>query len=212
MLGIIVPYRDRETHLKLFVPYMHTYLDMQNIDHKIYIVEQADNKLFNRGKLLNIGYKLAQSECKYFAFHDIDMLPITADYSEPTEPTHLVCDASQFEGGIPYENYFGGVVLLNANDYEAINGFSNDYWGWGSEDDDLLLRLFAEDIKTIRRNGGVFKSLEHEYTIVPEASQKNYERLISKPNYKLDGLTTLEYELLHARQINERAIMYSVLI
>ena len=30
---------------------------IKDIDYEIFIVEQADDKPFNRGKLLNVGYK-----------------------------------------------------------------------------------------------------------------------------------------------------------
>ena len=44
-------------------------------------IEQADDKPFNRGKLLNVGYTLAcDNGCDYFVFHDVDMLPEDVDY------------------------------------------------------------------------------------------------------------------------------------
>jgi hypothetical protein len=56
-LAIIVPYRDREDHLKQFVPYMENYLleDLEGeADYRIFIINQDDDKPFNRAKLLNI--------------------------------------------------------------------------------------------------------------------------------------------------------------
>ncbi|MFP6745147.1 MAG: galactosyltransferase-related protein [Alphaproteobacteria bacterium] len=35
------------------------------------------------------------------------------------------------------ETFFGGVVMFRREDFEAVKGYSNDYWGWGAEDDDL---------------------------------------------------------------------------
>jgi hypothetical protein len=40
-----------------------------------------------------------------------------------------------------FQGYFGGASLLNTSTFQLVNGFSNQYWGWGGEDDDLLQRL-----------------------------------------------------------------------
>ena len=31
--------------------------------------------------------------------------------------------------------------MINSNIFKKVNGFSNNYWGWGLEDDDLTKRL-----------------------------------------------------------------------
>ena len=40
----------------------------------------------------------------------------------------------------PYSGYVGGVISFPPLSYEKINGFSNMYFGWGGEDDDLRYR------------------------------------------------------------------------
>ena len=67
-VAIIVPFRDlhieqkRSSHLSQFVPYMMKFLNSklnQKHEYKIYVIEQSvDNRKFNRGKLLNIGYDI----------------------------------------------------------------------------------------------------------------------------------------------------------
>jgi len=47
-LGVCVPYRNREAHLKEFIPRVGKYLDNQGIDYQMYFCHQVDDKLFNR--------------------------------------------------------------------------------------------------------------------------------------------------------------------
>lgn len=41
---------------------------------------------------------------------------------------------------LPYNQYFGGVSALSKEQFTKINGFPNNYWGWGGEDDDIYNR------------------------------------------------------------------------
>ena len=142
-LAIIVPYRDRQEHLDVFVPHMHEFLKDKGIDYTIFIAEQTDNRPFNYGKLCNVVTKEIGKSYTYFAFHDIDMLPMNdeCDYGYPDSPTHLANKVEAHDNKLPYPQYFGGVVLINREDFARANGYSNEYWGYGFEDLDLLYRL-----------------------------------------------------------------------
>jgi|TARA_R100000030_G_scaffold17197_3_gene11599 hypothetical protein len=147
-LGVIVPYRGRPTHLRKFTAKIKDYLGESNIPFHLIVVEQNDDLPFNRGKLLNIGYNEAlKKRCEYVVFHDVDMLPLRVDYSPSDVPLHL---ATVFKGGKQevFDTYFGGVTLFPIDTFKRINGYSNEYWGWGFEDDDLLLRLTEQGIGT----------------------------------------------------------------
>ena len=123
-LGIVVPYRDRYKHLQIFLNAIVPYLNNQNIDYKVFIIEQDNNKAFNRGALCNVGFKVAKEyECDYVVFHDVDMIPLNVDYSYSETPVHLASDK------LPFDTYFGGITLFPVKDFEKINGFSNNYWG-----------------------------------------------------------------------------------
>ena len=142
-IGIVVPYRLRRDHLNQFIPAISNHLNQQKIPFEIIVVEQADEKPFNRGKLLNIGVAKAKKlRCTYVALHDVDMLPLDVDYSYVNRPTHLATDfvSDVGEKRIIFDAYFGGVTLFPLMDYMKINGYSNEYWGWGYEDDDLRFR------------------------------------------------------------------------
>jgi hypothetical protein len=171
-LGIVVPYRDRAEHLQLFVPQIAAFFshDAKAVggNISITIVEQEHGLEFNRGLMNNIGYSLSKNRCDYVCFHDVDHLPVRADYSEPNGIAPIVwygaerkIDPRQF-AITPHnlEFFFGGVTLFRNGDFEKVNGFANAYWGWGYEDSDIFNRCHIEDIPLERRKG-TFTLLPH---------------------------------------------------
>ena len=49
-------FRNREPHLRTFLHNIHRFVQKQQLDYAIFIVEQLGNKLpFNKGRLTNIG-------------------------------------------------------------------------------------------------------------------------------------------------------------
>ena len=146
-LGVCVPYRNRELHLNEFIPKVGKYLKKQGIDFQMYFCHQIDDKLFNRGATKNIAAKHAFEEgCDYIVWHDIDMIPEEGtDYSFPDKhPVHIATQISQMEYRLKYHEYFGGAVIFSKEQVEATNGYSNNYWDWGMEDDDLFWRCHKE--------------------------------------------------------------------
>jgi len=147
-LGVCVPYRNREEHMNNFVPHIHKFLNDRGIEHAIYLGHQCDDKLFNRGLMKNVAAKAAFDDgCDYIVWHDIDMVPEddSCDYSFPTDaPQHIAVRISQSDYMLKYEEYFGGAVLFTKEQVEKTNGYSNDYWDWGMEDDDLFWRCQLE--------------------------------------------------------------------
>ena len=154
-LTIVIPYRDREVHLKMFTLYMHHFLQQQKRSYCIVVVEQIDFGHFNRAKLMNIGYiegnkehhynKNQKSDC--FAFHDVDMVP---DFTEniymchPEKSIHLVDKIDKYNYATQYnagQISTSGAVLIPSVQYEDVNGHSNWFWGWGMEDQDMAARL-----------------------------------------------------------------------
>jgi N-terminal domain of galactosyltransferase/N-terminal region of glycosyl transferase group 7 len=155
-LGICIPYRNRKEHLERLVPHLSNHLKNKGIDHKFYVGHQVDDKLFNRGTMKNIAAKYAFEEgCDYIAWHDVDMLTydqtghVGGDYSYPNEyPIHIATKLSKYNYGLAYDQYFGGVVLFTKEQVEKTNGYSNEYWDWGQEDDDLFWRCYFEGYTT----------------------------------------------------------------
>lgn len=42
------------------------------------------------------------------------------------------------------------VYVVYREDFEAVNGMSNKYWGWGLEDDEFYVRLKEASINVSR--------------------------------------------------------------
>ena len=126
---------------------MDEFFKDKDIEYKIFVANQVyPNSVsgFNRGISKNVAFDVARKEgFDYFCFHDIDMLPEddTCDYSYPDKVEHLAVHVKQFDYGLKYQEYFGGCILFTKEHYEEINGYSNGYWNWGMEDDDILYRV-----------------------------------------------------------------------
>lgn len=119
---------------------------MSKNDFHIYIIEQSDdNRKFNRGKLLNIGFDCAQKEgCEIFIFHDVDLIPspdLLAAYTTLPAVSGPVHIARVWDRYSVNQAYFGGIVAFSAAQFRTINGFPNNYWGWGGEDDEMKRRV-----------------------------------------------------------------------
>jgi len=189
-LGVCVPYRNRELHMNEFIPKVGKYLKNQGIDFQIYIVHQVDDKLFNRGATKNIGAKHAFEEgCDYVVWHDIDMIPEEGggcDYSYPSQgPRHIATQISQMDYQLKYHEYFGGAVLFTKEQVEATNGYSNDYWDWGMEDDDLFWRCHLEGMTNdsylpVELNNQKYLSFNGENSYAKIPYQREYRGLTTR--------------------------------
>jgi hypothetical protein len=144
----------------------------------VVVVQSEDGRAFNRGQLLNVGFREAQrhfapSPLDAVVFHDVDLLPsagLRQWYVRPPErgrPAHIAGPStwSKYAMDGYDEIFFGGVTALHAADFEACNGFPNDYWGWGMEDDQLRLRAaacgaIARGVERPPRGTGAFRDLD----------------------------------------------------
>ncbi len=145
-LAIIVPYRDRRKQLDIFIPHIDSFLKDKGIDYQIIVAEQRDDRPFNRGQLCNAAFDVVKDDFDYFCFHDVSLLPMTddCDYSFTDEPTHLAMIVDDVD--VPYVEFTGGVFLISKEHFEQSNGFSDEYWGWGFEDIDLLHRMKKKEL------------------------------------------------------------------
>ncbi|XP_014298004.1 beta-1,4-N-acetylgalactosaminyltransferase bre-4-like [Microplitis mediator] len=203
-VAIIIPYRDRPQHLQTLLYNLHPMLLKQQIDYQIFIVEQEGNGPFNRAMLMNVGYVEALKEKTFdcFIFHDVDLLPEDDRnlYTCPEQPRHMSVAVDKFKYRLPYADLFGGVSAMSRGQFRLVNGFSNMFWGWGGEDDDMANRIKAKGLHISRYPPNIarYKMLSHRKE---KANPRRYEYLkTGKKRFATDGLTNLKYNLIDKKK------------
>ncbi|XP_057188261.1 beta-1,4-galactosyltransferase 1 [Triplophysa rosa] len=202
-VAIIIPFRNRDEHLKYWLHYLHPILQRQQLDYGIYIIQQDGQSTFNRAKLLNVGYAEAVKEYDYncFVFSDVDIVPIDDrnTYMCSSQPRHLSVSMDKFGFRLPYLNYFGGVSAMSKHQFLKINGFPNNYWGWGGEDDDIFNRLKLRGMKISRPSGDIGKCrmIRHNRDQKNEPNPQRFNRIAqTKRTINKDGINTLKYKVI----------------
>lgn len=153
-VAVIIPIRNREQQLKVFLWHMHPILQKQELSYRIFVVEQIGDTMFNKGAIYNIGFldtlNIGDFDC--YIFHDVDLLTENERnrYDCKGGPRHMSAAVDTLKYKLPHLQIFGGVEALSKNQFLEINGFSNMFWGWGGEDDDLYTRITFKGYKLTR--------------------------------------------------------------
>jgi hypothetical protein len=133
---------------------------------KLWVVTQTPGKKFNRGMLLNVGFLQAfksNTDITHVILHDVDLIPsdeLISYYDrvpQPGRPLHL---GKRFERYASNPEYLGGVLSIRVNDFLAVNGFPNCFWGWGGEDDEFNLRVRTAGMTPTVPTRGSYRDLE----------------------------------------------------
>ncbi|XP_024268706.1 beta-1,4-galactosyltransferase 1 isoform X3 [Oncorhynchus tshawytscha] len=158
---------------------------------------------FNRAKLMNIGYAEALKEYDYdcFVFSDVDIIPMDDrnPYKCFSQPRHLSVSMDKFGFKLPYNQYFGGVSALSKEQFLEINGFPNNYWGWGGEDDDIFNRLSSRGMSISRPDGEVGKCrmIRHERDKLNDPNPQRFDRIQrTRLTINTDGISSLKYKVV----------------
>jgi hypothetical protein len=217
MIYILTPYRNREHHLKLFLDHYSKLLDMSKI--KIIVIEQANKKPFNKGLLLNCGIKELNkifhfTDEDFLILNDIDCLikPHKLDlYLEP--PNNTIHHIFGFNH-IFFKQYncLGGILSMRFSTFVKINGFPNNFWGWGGED--LALGWRSKYSKVPINNSKII-SVENKIDInrlenPTEQNNNLYKRHSNIHNIKQLRLETYKPTLINSNGFN--TCSYKVLL
>lgn len=216
-LAVVVPYRDRTDQLRVLLERTADFLDDQHIDYRLVVVEQEAGALFNRGKVLNIGAHLMKGWADYYCFHDVDNLPEFAEYGCPSQPMRLVKRFSRTERAqkLVEGYFFGAVVSIQRQQFYAVNGFDNEYWGWGNEDEDFFLRCLLHGLVPHEDKEGVFwefdnpkSESEQRGRRAKKVNRARMKKLMRTRLIGFHGIRDLEFEL--REQVQDGRIMHAI--
>ncbi|XP_053187831.1 beta-1,4-galactosyltransferase 4 [Scomber japonicus] len=207
-VAILIPHRNRERHLLYLLHHLHPFLQRQQLHYAIYVIQQAGDATFNRAKLLNVGYLEAMKDYSWecFIFHDVDLVPEN-DYNLyicDKQPKHLVVGRNATGYKLRYKGYFGGVTAMTKDQFLQVNGFSNTYWGWGGEDDDLRIRVELQKMKIMRPPAEVarYTMVFHKRDSGNEINKDRMRLLGRTPQvWKKDGLNSCSYKTLSIERL-----------
>lgn len=188
----------------------------------IFLIEQSnDGNNFNIGKLKNIGFDIANKNNKkynFFVFTDIDILPdkfLSNYYFNKIDGIGCLGVRGTRYGS---NNCFTGTcVSFDKKSFKKINGYPNNFWGWGGEDDCIHLRCNINNVKFYTPKKGSIIDLEKnkygEKITFGEKNQSlksnNLKENTKKEKIVLDrkiwdnnGLNNLYYKIISSNQYN----------
>ncbi|KAK5969582.1 hypothetical protein GCK32_003384, partial [Trichostrongylus colubriformis] len=157
-VAVVIAMRDRYSHLRILLNHMHSFLTKQNLEYSIIVVEQVANQTFNKAKA-------NKWEC--YLFHDVDLLPEddrNMHVCPTNNPRHMAVAVNKHKYKLFYGSMVGGSVAFTRDQFYKTNGFSNRYWGWGREDDDMYKRIILAGFKVDRYNETIarYTMIKHE--------------------------------------------------
>ena len=196
-IAIIIPERNRLEHLKKFIDWINNLNKLSNHNFDLYIINQNNFDKFNRGILLNIGYYIAKKNKSYdrYILHDVDSYPdqdlFNLYFSNLDKNIHFASPHLDYKYN--FENFLGGVFGIKPSDFEKINGFPNNFFGWGGEDDSFYNRLAINNIKVHRPSKGKYHLEDHAEPKSNELNKKKQMNILFDLQYwRNNGIRQLD--------------------
>lgn len=213
MLKISIPYRGMVKCKSRMLEVISRLED--NPDIHLQIVEQSnDGRRFNLGKMMNVGFDLYSKSSSnnnwVYMFHPIDLFP-----KQGIEPYLL--GANQILSGladiIRYnvmgQTHFYRACQYSPAVYRMFNGYTNNFWGWGAEDDEFFNRLRITQLKAKYTNLEFDTWCETKQDHEPDHESPDYlagldhhssnlaiAHSLTADRMMADGLSSLEYTVL----------------
>ena len=117
-------------------------------------------------------------------FNDVDTMPFTKNFIQYQTEKNMV---KHFYG---FKHTLGGIVSMNAENFEKINGFPN-FWAWGYEDNMLYDRVVKNKLIINRKQFYDFadKNILHFYDgFLKQVNKKEFERFV---NFTSEGIRSI---------------------
>ena len=85
--------------------------------------------------------------------------------------------------------FVGGALSFRPEDYVACNGYANDNWGWGLDDEEIALRMVEAGLKIVYLTGRdetMRSGTEESLRAFGFPLDGEDAKLILKPDFKVD--------------------------
>lgn len=187
----------------------------RHLRFRIFVINQTDSMPFNRGALVNAGVRLLQRATPgqvafdYLAIQDVDRFPVLTNESGCEELTSRYYSfPAENPRALNPESLAGGVLIMSTSLFYAVNGFSNQYWGWGEEDNDFFIRLrwcglppkHADALATCMVHKDCAACKRQKDALDKDALQQHQTRLFTRmprprPYMLSDGVSNLNFSV-----------------
>lgn len=219
---------EREQQKNHFIEIMPNIFDLKKINIEFFIIEQSnDGQKFNIGKLKNVGFDLAsqsQKKFEHYIFTDIDVIPDTTlteyyiTFPQNDGPMSLAMKGTRFtkredKNQIPF---FGSSIKFSENQFKKLNGFPNNFWGWGREDHVIATRIKKNKMKLYYPQSGSIIDLEEKSNNVMSTQDKQTlkdhdlkENLCFEKEIHMtddNGISTLQYKVIDIFENSDKHI------
>jgi len=175
--AVIVPYRNRPDQLEILINHLNPILQLQQLEYQIFIVNQEENTTFSRARLMNAGVQYLENNKNYtwdcYVFHDVDLLiesPKGLYKCLEKYPRHLSSSIDKYHYTVPWNGIVGGAMAFTPDQFRKVNGYSNEYWGWGCEDDDMFVRIVHSCYNLEQADNNFYR-----YKMIIHAYEKSYK-------------------------------------
>jgi hypothetical protein len=220
MIKISIPYRGMEKCKARMLDVIGKYEEADNVS--IQIVEQSnDGRRFNLGKIINVGFDLYSKNSVgddwVYMFHPIDLFPKHGMLPYKQGMEYILKNQSLVvRYNVMGQTHFYRACQYSPDAYRLFNGYTNEFWGWGAEDDEFFNRLLIKQIVSHYMNiefntwsetkqdhepdhqsPDFLMGLSHHAQNLAVANSVTLERMMN------DGLSNLSYKVISEKNIGK---------